>query len=352
MWAVILGGAGGCYTNPINRVPTVSIEPVGDVFRGQPAAFMAIASDPDGDPLTLSWAVGAPVRVGVCPDVQDQATWPPPDASGPPEIERIYKPTAPDKAFCVWAFAKDNHGAVTPFNLHVTPGNHPPTAVITLTSPDLAGSYQLYTNFVLKADASDPEGDPITYAWSLTAPSGHPNTFGFCDDAESDDKRCFVADVPGRYVGSLVVADDQDAPATRAPPATITLDVLPDRLPCIAMTDPPFGSFWDGDPSQDATFTVTRVDDDGDQRDIHFKWFYARPNEPWTFVDIDFPQLNIKADSFQVGDMGQVRVEIRDRANQTAIDNALLGCGDDPVCAAQGNPGCFQRVTWTVQWSL
>ncbi|HEX2659261.1 MAG TPA: hypothetical protein VHU40_13350 [Polyangia bacterium] len=343
---MVLAVSGGCYTNPINRAPSVSIRrPDGDIFRQQSATFTADTSDPDGDALTIGWAW----RSGACPDdAHDPATQPTVQVEGP---RTFTVSPVPDDPFCVWAFVTDRHQAVTPVNTDVRPLNQPPMPVVRLKSPDLAATYPLYTNFVFDGSTSlDAEDDPLHYDWSLrSAPSGFVAFPSRCLGEMTDQTSCLQATLPGRYVIALELDDGHDR--SRAP-ATLTLDVLPDRPPCIATTSPPFAAIWDGDPTSDATFRVSSVDDDGDLQDLHYVWYYARAGDAWSVIDNDFPDLNVKADTFHIGDLAQVRVEIHDRPNQTAIDNALLMCAAQDFCAAQAGTGCFQRVTWMVQWTL
>jgi hypothetical protein len=339
-------GGGACYTSPINRVPTVSISPVGDIYHGQTATFQIDAVDPDADALTIGWAW----RDGACPDYRDHATWPDVDVEGPLELRRTFPITVPDRPFCVWAFARDGHQAMTAKNQDFSPQNHPPIPVLTLASPDLATSYPLNTRFVFTGNQStDDDGDPLTFSFSVrAAPSGFIDSPSPCADTPAD-TNCLEATLPGRYVVAL---EAQDGFLPRAPAATMTLDVLSDQPPCIAATTPPFGTLWDGDPTSDANFRVT-VTDDGDQQDLRYVWYFARVGDPWTVVSTDsFPALNIKPATFLEGDEAEVRVEIHDRANKAAIDNALLMCETQPFCAVQAGSGCFQRVTWMVRWNL
>lgn len=70
--------------------------------------------------------------------------------------------------------------------------------------------------------SSDPDGDAITYSWSLTAPAGSTAVMGGADTAMPS----FTADVDGDYVGTLVVNDG-------------TLDSAPDAVTIAASATPP-----------------------------------------------------------------------------------------------------------------
>jgi hypothetical protein len=341
-----LAAGGGCYTNPINRAPSVSISPVGEIFRRQTATFTVDATDPDADALTIGWAW----REGDCPDFRDHLTWPKADMEGPLEVMRTFTVSpVPDGLFCVWAFATDRHQAVTPINGAFAPRNQAPVPSLTLSSPDLAPTYPLYTTFAFRGAAADAEGDSISFTWELAnSPTGFSGGLVPCDDSFDDVTRCLRADVPGRYVVSLSAFDGTEISVA---PATRMLDVLPDRPPCIARTSPPYNAIWAGDPaSDDAIFRVISVDDDGDAQDLHYVWYYARVDEPWNVAVNDFPELNLR-DTFREGDIAEVRVEIHDRPNKGAIDNALLMCDAQNFCAVQAGSGCFQRVTWMVRWT-
>ena len=108
-------------------------------------------------------------------------------------------------------------------------------------------------------------------------------------------------------------------------------------------------------PMQDAAFSVDRVDDDGDPYpgtatgETHFTWFVGHGNDAVTSVMNDFHSLNISPGTFGIGEKGRVRVEIHDRKG-TAIDAALMGCGDNAACEAPRGSGCFLRVTWDLEY--
>jgi hypothetical protein len=71
---------------------------------------------------------------------------------------------------------------------------------------------------------------------------------------------------------------------------------------------------------------------------------------PLVFQDHDFPQFTVLPNSFSAGELGRVRVEIRDinPPQNDQIETIMLGCKDDPQCVA--GSGCLLRATWTVQY--
>jgi hypothetical protein len=64
----------GCYTDPINMRPNVSIALQSDpIFRGGAAMFTATASDPNGDAVSYWWAT----TEEPCPaDATAESNWP------------------------------------------------------------------------------------------------------------------------------------------------------------------------------------------------------------------------------------------------------------------------------------
>ncbi|HEY4186050.1 MAG TPA: hypothetical protein VGP07_13330 [Polyangia bacterium] len=350
----------GCFTHPINGAPVVmSIEPIGGVVRGMPVMFRATGYDPDQDPLTLTWTWAW--LAGGCPDVRDPSTWPMHAPSGDPLMETTttvpaYLTGAP---FCVWAFAKDRYGAEAANNLPVAPGNNPPVAIVSLTSPALGDSYPAYTRFQLSGlQSSDPDGDPLTYKWSFPDTQG---TFIPCDvtstTPDPDSTRCFRADLTAvTYTIGLIVSDSMlvDSPLTKFP-----LRVLADAPPCIAMSSPSFSAaFTDADPTIVNTISVA-VHDDGDpfpnsampSHVPHFSWFTGKQGAPLDYIDnTDTGTLMIPA-NYNLTDTLIVRLEVRDR--NMAVGDSLAGCDDSATfCASPAGSTCYQRVTWVINFDI
>jgi len=93
-----------------------------------------------------------------------------------------------------------NEGGVATVTITVSsPGNTPPTASPTATpSSDVAPLEVQFT-----ANASDADGDPLTYAWDFGDPGSGDNT-------STEENPSHVYSRPGTYVASLTVSDGQD----------------------------------------------------------------------------------------------------------------------------------------------
>jgi hypothetical protein len=349
----------GCFMDPVNRPPVVtSLAAAVPVVRGEPAWFTATVSDPDSDqgPITPTWAY-VPMT---CPSDTSRANWPTNPQPLPAGMQEFMVPAdATRDPFCVWVFATDRYGAVDVEFIQVDPTNRPPTAKIDVSKPDCidAGSgpattcvYPLYSDFSLSAAGSlDRDGDTVVdYNWALDrSPSGSVASLGACASG-GPATRCFSADRPGLYVVSLVVHDSLGAAGSE----TLTLAVADDRSPCIAASTPGYTStLLVHNPMAPTTFVIDHVDDDGDPYPAgahglaHFRWFVSHGDEPLVYQDNDFPSLDLAPGPF-LGETSRVRVEILDRSMHTK--DILFGCGDAPLCEAR--PGCFLRVTWTIEY--
>lgn len=75
--------------------------------------------------------------------------------------------------------------------------------------------------------SSDPDGDPLTFAWTLDAPAG--SAAALSDPAAVSPS--FLADLPGDYLAGLVVDDGE---ATSAPDSVRIVVATPNRAPSLA----------------------------------------------------------------------------------------------------------------------
>ena len=179
------------YTAVDTNVPPVAdagadqTVPAGSVVEVDGSA----SSDPDGDPLVYQWSILSKPD-GSIAGLKD------PGAASTIFVADV------EGQFVVQLIVNDGTDASPPDTLvvSVTRANTPPTAV--------AGSDQsvdVGATVALDGSAStDPDGDPLGYAWSFVArPPTSAATFLDSSTAQTG----FVADVAGSYVVQLVVND-------------------------------------------------------------------------------------------------------------------------------------------------
>ncbi len=151
----------------VNRAPTVTIGTADStVAGGAQVSLKATASDPDSDPLTYQWSGS-----GTFADASSlNTTWTAPAALA---RDRTYSvglrvsdgsDSASDSArFTVRGVGPGPTPSPTPTPTPTpTPNNDPPEVTIGTTGKTVDGGDQVS----LKATASDPDSDPLTYTWS------------------------------------------------------------------------------------------------------------------------------------------------------------------------------------------
>ncbi len=358
--ALLALAVAGCFTGPINRRPEVTVTTTdsGPLLRKQAATFQMTVSDPDGDATpTLTWAVVP----GDCADDTGPSSWPSADRrqTSSPQKQTLMLDggDSTDGPFCVWAFATDTHNATGAGHLGSKPQNQAPTAKLGVVAPAPAKittlgvvTYPLYSTIELTSQGTfDPEGDALVPAWSLDhIPGGSTAELRDCKGTD----QCFTADVAGEYDVSLTVTDPSQAHAT----VSSKIFVNPDQPPCIYSSSPLLTTpMLEHDPSTQDVFQIMQVTDDGDPFPVpgtsttQFRWYISRNGQPFVFYNNNFPSLTLAADTYGIGDSVKVRVEVLDRNPATAA--SLFGCGDDnDLCEMVMGSGCFQRVTWSVDF--
>jgi hypothetical protein len=348
------------FTDPINSAPRVTIVPVPVFHVNEAVTFAAMASDPDGDPVTLSWS-----RVPkACADVS-RAEW---DAAIPVVVSKLEVTPLDHQPFCVRVVATDQQGAPTPSEPYdARPENRSPVVVVS-SDPPLGASFPLYTSFRLTATpTTDEDGDPVTFDWKLVDGSGADlgAQLTACDPGHPDDVRCFSAEQPGAYQLSVTGSDGQ--PIERAMTLMQTLTVLDDGPPCIELTDPAQETaavvMAVTDPAR--AFEVRKVKDDGNpfppgpHGAAAFQWFTARPRAlaappAWSWTkELGYDRSTFDVGAFRFDDVRpgstyRVRVQVRDPLHQSEAElhDLQIACGDADVCKVPDR--CVRWVTWSV----
>jgi outer membrane protein OmpA-like peptidoglycan-associated protein len=147
-----------------NHAPTVAIEPTSATMtQGESANFRAVGSDPDNDALTYTWTVNGQPLAASGP----QITF---GSSGRKPGDYTIACTVSDGE------ASANSSAKATIKERIIP-NQPPTIECLTTTMDVDSGKSIE----LRAKASDPDGDRLTYTWSSTggAISGSGETVTF-----------------------------------------------------------------------------------------------------------------------------------------------------------------------------
>ncbi|WP_120523850.1 Ig-like domain-containing protein [Corallococcus exercitus] len=204
-----LGGiACGDEASPIpNTAPTVSGPTVqaASVTSGTPVAMTLEASDADGDALTYTWTQLPASPAGTFDDPSAaQPSWTAPDVDS-------------TQSFTLKVSVSDGRGGSSEGAIDVTvrKTNQPPTVSVTAPTSLVAGAIGMFS-----VTASDPDGDPLTYAWTQSAPST-PGTWLGSTTGESAQWYSPVVATQTAFTFSVSVSDGVGLPVVR----TVTLPV-------------------------------------------------------------------------------------------------------------------------------
>ena len=166
---------------------------------------------------------------------------------------------------------------------------------------------------VLTATASDPDGGPVTYAWS--APSG---------SFDQTTGRQVTWRAPENYSGDVVitvtVTDDENVTATD----TVTVAVTDANRPPTVSVAP---EVWQMGPGESVTLTATASDPDVDDR-LVYKWTVS-PNRG-TLVDQE-TEATWTPPSDATGSEFLIVVTVVDRAGAEASASAMIEITENPT---------------------
>jgi len=184
-----------------NRVPVANAGPDQSVLAGSRVTLDGTASsDPDGDRLTYAWTlIGRPAGSAAAITSATSATaFITPDVSGSYTAQLIVNDgTVNSAADITVVLASPNNG------------NHVPVANAGPNQTASVGQ-QVFLN---GNASSDPDGDPLTYLWSLTS---KPASSSASISGAASVTASFTPDVQGSYSVRLIVADGQVASAPSA----------------------------------------------------------------------------------------------------------------------------------------
>ncbi len=192
------------------------------------------SSDADGDPLTFAWTLSPPTGSTAL-------------LSDPTAVSPTFVIDLPG-AYAAELIVNDGQADSQPDTVTVSTENQPPVAEAGPDQTALVGD----TVTLDGSGSSDPDGDPLTYSWTLTAPTG--SAAALSDSTAVDPS--FTIDLPGTYSAQLTVNDGlaDSAPDTvtvsteNSPPLA---DAGPDQLAYVGDTvtlDGSASSDLEGDP--------------------------------------------------------------------------------------------------------
>ncbi|ACY14506.1 hypothetical protein [Haliangium ochraceum] len=354
------------FAESINQAPRANVQVVttGVSFRGDQLSFSASKSDdPDGDSLFAFWrARTCDAEHIVCDAVFDERSWLRLGA----DFSVTIPPQRPNGeitgAVLVELVVRDNDGAEHGDRVFVDVGNQPPAPALQLqgfAAPQ--GGFPIGTRVRAVATASDPDGDPVSYAWRyVPAPSSQPEAVVW--EQVSDAVYELTGDVVGAWEIEVSATDPLGATTTQR----ATVQYQRDEPPCIQTTAPlalAESSYVLERSQPPRRFSVLSVDDDLDvypappeltadgrpspQGTARFRWQLATPDTGGALEPIGGHALAgyvIDPAGFAPGDELRLRVEIEDRnAYEVVCDPA------SPTCALFDDAACLQRVTWRVE---
>ena len=185
-------------TATINRAPAANAGPDQSVYRNAVVTLDGTgSSDPDADPLTYSWAV----------------------VSGPAAV--LNPPNSPTPAFIardagtyvLRLTVRDGSGATARDEVSIVVTNRAP--VIGLVSPvSPLVTLPVSASQVFQVNSTDPDGDALTYAWTVNGQTVGSGAFAYSFDAAA----------PGTYDINVTVSDGV---GTRVQSWTVTVTVAP-----------------------------------------------------------------------------------------------------------------------------
>ncbi len=203
------------FTVLANNPPLAKAGPDQTVDTGSPVQLNGSASsDPEGDPLTFAWTLSRPAGSAATLANANTAT-----PSFTADVDGVFTATL---------VVNDGNSNSAPDSVLINANTDDPP--VARAGPDQNVDEGDLVN--LDGSASfDPEGQPLTYAWTLAKPGGSNASLAGASTATPS----FTADIPGNYTATLIVSDGTQ---TSAPDTVlVTAASLNDPPVAVAVAD-------------------------------------------------------------------------------------------------------------------
>lgn len=368
---VVVAASGCFYVDPINQRPSIEIvaQSSDQVFHGDTVELHALISDPDSDnDVTLTW------HAYLCDDATDKSTC---------DVDAFY---TEDRQIASFGVPVNRSDAITQVksirveldgvdaggavarpqqSLAIPITNRPPDVAmrkigrngyvvgtpVTIFAqygdvdslvdslPDVTGTFEVFTPNV-GATFTAPEltldtTDPLHPVASVVLTSG--------SDASN----------LGEWQVRFTATDSSQSTTVQ----TETVELVPDRPPCLAVLQPTVPPIGVTVPVTEPTlFSVPIVVDDLDVYPpnpndgvlgvTRFKWSIKPPGASARQAFGTGSSVELDPAAFTIGDVVELRVEVFDRVTE----GSALGCPDgDATCSILSDQTCLQRQTWKVE---
>jgi hypothetical protein len=324
---------------PVNRQPTIAQGPAASpasVTGPAPVQLTVTATDPDNDALTYAWTQEPASPAGSFNDASvSNPTWTAPTVNAATR-------------FTLRVTVSDGKGGSVQGQVQVdvappVPQNRAPTVAPPLATPETVDAQGVVN---LSATASDPDNDPLTYAWTQE-PATPAGTFS---NASASNPVWTAPRVAANTVFQLRVTVSDGKGGTANDAATVTVRAFVNTPPQFDME--PTASATTVDEQQSITLSVSASDLDNDP--ITYAWSQTSPASPvgtfsnpssanttWTAPDVTTSgtyTLRIIISDGQ-GGIRQRTLDITvNKVNQAPVVSSNIS---GPTTLKAGDPGTF-----------